>query len=185
MGCLAHLPLKEWFWAHNIQYLVETGAGDGASIAHVLTIPFIRIFSVECHPEIFSKVSQRFKDEIRVKIFQMDSVDFLKTVFSFIEDGPTCFWLDAHFPGADFGYAGYLDEPNLKRRLPLESELKLIAQHRKNHADIIIADDWNSIYHSQRFGYQGNREFVDLFKTTHSMTELDQDEGYLILRPKP
>ncbi len=50
-------------------------------------------------------------------------------------------WLDAHFPGADFGKSAYNSIADKNLRIPLESEMRKICQLRDVTKDIFIIDD--------------------------------------------
>ena len=58
-----------------------------------------------------------------------------------MDGSPTLWWLDAHFPGADYGDAGYGAEEDIDKRLPMEKELKIMVQNRDLSNDIIFMDD--------------------------------------------
>ena len=65
----------------------------------------------------------------RIEILNQTSEEALADVLPAVErDKPILFWLDAHFPGADFGLATYKDEHGREPALPLERELALIAK---------------------------------------------------------
>lgn len=110
---------------------------------------------------------------------------------------PVLFWLDAHFPGADFGYAGYDTEGDEALRLPLERELRLIRELRPGGRDVILIDDLR-IYEDGPFASGPMPDFAqtlpperrhirfisELFGDTHHIHRLYQEEGYVMLLPR-
>ena len=52
----------------------------------------------------------------------------LSRVLNNIDDSPTLFWLDAHFPGSDYQGLAYDSEKDDEKRIPLEVELKITSR---------------------------------------------------------
>jgi hypothetical protein len=131
MGTLRSFNLQPFMEQFGCRYLFETGTGIGDGLAYAAYYAFERLWSVEIHPEVAATARDRFVGDPRIQILEQTSEDALSALLPTIDRGkPILFWLDAHFPGADFGYASYKDETNLERRLPLERELALIGKLR-------------------------------------------------------
>ena len=129
----------------------------------------------------------------RVKILRMESSLFMQMV---CRSGlpPALFWLDAHYPGADVGLAGYADEADASLRLPLREELEQIARHRAGR-DVILIDDLR-IYETGDWDdgplppdapgnpTPGGADWMRaLFAGTHRAVTVNRDQGYLMLLP--
>lgn len=140
----------------------------------------------------------RFRDDPRVHVFSERSDTFLKWMCDTLpHNEPIMFWLDAHFPGADYGIRGYADERDREVRLPLERELSIIAKRRPLGRDVVVCDDLR-IYVDGAFQH-GNLpadlrplcpadrsiDFAHrIMGATHDVKELYEHEGYLLLTPK-
>ena len=110
-------------------------------------------------------------------------------------EGNCIFWLDAHYPGAEEGIKRYNDEQEEFVKLPLQKELELIAARANRFQDLILVDDLR-IYEEGPFKKGNlpkdvlppkvrNTHFVaNLFKSTHEISKLYDDEGYMVLLPK-
>jgi hypothetical protein len=177
---------------------IETGTHMGNGVLEAQKYPFKKIASIEIIQGQVLKLKNLFKTDIRVEIICDNSHHGLKNLLPQITDNAV-FWLDAHFPGADLNVASYTSEKDNDIRLPLEKELTLIKNLRKEFKDLILFDDlflykdngahvmkvWGNrpeIMPKQRFS--ANEFYKDIFKETHDFEELDQHEGYGILRPK-
>ena len=142
---------------------------------------------------------ERFASDPRVRILNEASESALARVLPTIgRDRPILFWLDAHFPGADFGLAGYGDERNPDLRLPLERELDLIARLRRPCRDVILVDDLR-IYEDGPFEMGNVPEFAQTLPpdrrnidfiargpltATHEVQKLYQHTGYALILPR-
>ncbi len=193
MGSLSRFDLSRIIKEYNTVNLFETGTFLGDSVAFALKEPFSKIVSVEIVSEIATKAKSRFADDEKVIIIEGDSISALKEQLPHLK-GNTIFWLDAHFPGADAGLEQYDSMQDEDIRLPLEKELTIIHQIRKNYQDVFIIDDLR-VYEDGPYenGYapavtlpksNRNLDFVQrLFKHTHSLFKSYRDEGYLFLFP--
>jgi len=104
------------------------------------------------------------------------------------------YWLDAHFPGADFGLSSYDGTADRNLRIPLESELRKICQLRDVKNDIFIIDDLR-IYEDGPFqngnwperlklGGSGIGFVYELLDKTHHIQRDYRDEGYIVCLPR-
>jgi hypothetical protein len=108
-------------------------------------------------------------------------------------DKPSLFFLDAHFPGADFGYKTYEEEKNKDIRIPLEKELETLKKFKFINKSYLIIDDLriyedgpfeNGIW-DKRFLLGGeNIDFIYYYKETHFIEKNYQKQGFIILKPK-
>ena len=120
MGQINHpMKLKETLESFGIKNFVETGTGDGSSMNKVIDTEVLnKHYGIELDTELFSNLMKRYDGNENVIIFNGYSEDCMGAVLEELSDDPTLFWLDAHFPGADYGPAGYGDEEDLNKRLP-------------------------------------------------------------------
>lgn len=199
MGSIARFNLGLMSCLFNCKVFVETGTGAGAGLEHVLRFKNFRLlYSCEIMTSLFNQAQEKLFQHSRVKIINSASGPYLKALMPVIDSRATVlFWLDAHFPGADYGLRSYCDEIDTNTRLPLEVELLTICQLRRDFNDVIVIDDlriyedgpfqngnlpseYNTLSKEQR-----SIDFVyRLFNRTHKIIKDYQDEGYLILIPK-
>lgn len=198
MGHLRVFDLSALRLRYGCRHFVETGTGTGDSLAYAACSKFDSLFSIEIHPEIAAAARSKLQKDTRIRIEVGKSGDVLPELLAHLPpEEPILFWLDAHFPGADFGLARYDAEPNLQVRLPLEQELEIIRSIRPGGDDVILIDDLR-IYEQGPFT-NGNIpdwaqtlapdmrhvRFVDrLFTESHLIERRYEDEGYLVLLPR-
>lgn len=177
----------------GIVNFVESGTGHGRAMRHVLdTCDTIEnAYGIELDERLYSKYPDIFGDA--VKFYNGYSHEEMPKVIEDLDERPTLFWLDAHFPGGDFFDEGYGSEPDDVKRLPMEEELRVISSNRDISKDIFFLDDLR-IYVDRDFG-QGSwddrskygcdgYDFVeDLIGETHILIEHLGDEGYILAFP--
>ncbi|MFM2486895.1 hypothetical protein [Celerinatantimonas yamalensis] len=199
MGSLRHLPIAQIVQRYHCQTLFETGTGLGQSLQYAQQLPFRQLISCEINDDLYTLLSQIYaplRHSERLQLLHCDSARALQRVLPELNDAPVLFWLDAHYPGADFGLNQYDDEPQEHIRLPLEQELQLIAKLRPNHKDVLIIDDLR-IYEDGPFAngpapasdrlprFNRNLQLLEqLFAKTHHIFRSYQDEGYLLVVPR-
>jgi hypothetical protein len=141
MGSLTRFRLQEIIDRYNCNILIETGTGAGDSLDYCSRFNFTKLYSIEIHEEIYKSARDKFAHDDRIEILNSSSADALKEIIPALgQDDTVLFWLDAHFPGADYGLAKPGDEKNDDIRLPLEQELHLISSLRTPR-DVILVDD--------------------------------------------
>ena len=198
MGSLAHFDVGGLMARYGLVHFVETGTGRGVSLAHASRFGFRTLRSCESVPALCRDAQEAFHSDRRVTVYPSNSRDFLDRVCADTpDDEPVLFWLDAHFPGADYGLFGYGDEPDEALRLPLPQELEVIKNRRPQGRDVILVDDLR-IWTDGPFS-SGNlpanvrpwcpkSRSADLFArilgATHTVRFDYADEGYTILTPK-
>ncbi len=194
MGFINQFNLDRIVREFDIHYFFETGTWKGDAVAHALQFPFEKIISAEIIPAIADEAKLRFQRESRVTIVKASSADALFAELPAI-NGNCLFWLDAHFPGADAGLDSYDSVKDEDIRLPLEKELIIIHELRKNYQDILIIDDLR-VYEEGPYENgsapadtlpRNNRDmdFINrLFDKTHISMRTYRNEGYLLLFPR-
>jgi hypothetical protein len=195
MGAVHSFDLQRLIDVFDLRYFVETGTGRGNGIAHATRFGFRRIISSEIVAEQASVMGRTFAADARVEIHAGRSFEVLEQTLPALADGNICFWLDAHYPGADLGLNDYDYEQDLELRLPLLRELETIRQNRLGRAaDVILIDDLR-IYEQGPFASKNLTELglghiaqygrLDLtpFQATHKIERLYRDDGYVALLP--
>ena len=195
MGQINHpMKLKETLESFGIKNFVETGTGDGSSMNKVIDTEVLdKQYGIELDTELFSNLMKQYDGNENVIIFNGYSEDCMDAVLEELSEEPTLFWLDAHFPGADYGPAGYGDEEDLNKRLPMEAELKIMKEKRDLSKDVIFMDDlriyvdrdfeagnWSE---RSKFGANGYDFVEELIGDTHILVEHLADQGYLLAFP--
>lgn len=200
MGSLAFFDVPSLVRTHGLRHFVETGTGVGATVDHVLRAwPDVRCArTCEIMPELAAQARAKYARSPKVRVFHGPSEHFLRAVCCVLpHDEPILFWLDAHFPGADYRLRGYGDEADEAVRLPLETELRVIAEERPLGRDVIAIDDLR-IYTDGGFGSGDTPEELrpfcavhrgigfahDLMGRTHDVSTYREHEGYVLLTPK-
>jgi hypothetical protein len=183
MGSFMALPTEHWIIQFNLNAFVETGTYLGAGIACARSFRRLDEFhSVEMKPEFYDDAVYMFSRDPRVKIWQGDSQEQLPKILSLssLESRKILFWLDAHLPKF-YDYDG--------PQLPLETELKVIAEMRPRNDDVIIIDDLR-IYAEDDYEFGNNQhadnyDFVkEIMGDRYNIAKSLQHTGYLILLPK-
>jgi hypothetical protein len=152
MGQLTRFDLEELVGAFGIKNYLETGTGLGVSLEYALKSKNIKnFFSIEIDknlansPQLHQKISAAKSEDQSLKVINSDSLSALRTILDgALDDAPTLFFLDAHFPGADFFQLSYADsvDQNSVYSLPVILELAAISLARNvAKKDVIIIDD--------------------------------------------
>lgn len=199
MGAIQHpLNLSKTFELYDIRNVIETGTGMGVSVQYLcdnFSSLNLSIYSIELVNELYQYNVEKFKNFNNISILLGLSDKVLGNILPNISVDPTLFWLDAHYPGADFGINGasLTSESNLDIRLPLQKELEAIKFNRNTSRDVFILDDLR-IYKDGPFengncdrtliGAENNQFVYDLFYSSHYIYETYRHEGYVVLLPK-
>lgn len=197
MGHIDRFNLQDYIDNYDTSVFVETGTGMGVSLKHALQFPFAEFHTIEIMEELYNKVKEELKENTTCNFVNNNSKDGLKEILSSVDaDKNITYWLDAHFPGADFGLAGtsYGSTSDKDVRIPLESELRMIKEIRDTKNDVFVIDDLR-IYEdgpftggnwSQRrqLGGDGIGFINELFEETHEIHKDFRDQGYIVLLPK-
>jgi len=197
MGKLARFDLDKIISCYGCKTLIETGTGMGTSTMYAAKSSFDKIYTIELHPEIAKKASELLAVHKNVSLVEATSEDALKRILPDIPaSSNTLYWLDAHYPGEDFGY-NPTDDCDFDTRLPLEKEIEIVKSHRNIENDVFIIDDLRiyedgpffhgNIWQSRETAHPNGRNisFVkSLLGDTHKLVRLFHEEGYLIAVPK-
>jgi hypothetical protein len=189
---------KEVIETFGIKNFVETGTGIADSLSHILNVrpDDLNVYTIELMDELHKQLVERFEDTPNLHLIKGYSNIEMKTVVEQLSSEPTLFWHDAHFPGADFNINGatYTSESDPVKRIPLESELRVIKESGRDISkDVFVLDDLR-VYKDGP--YEGgnwdlrtvagsdNIDFVyELFDETHVIIESYVAQGFLILFP--
>ena len=187
------IQIKNVIDFYNIKNFVETGTGKAEVVQTVVEADdTLNIHTIEVIPEIFNKNKINFSYLKDVNWHLGTSFDILPEILPDLK-GTTLFWMDAHFPGADFGLSSYGDEKDDDKRLPLKKELETIVSNRDVTNDVFVIDDLR-IYEDGPFGdgnwedrekYGGDGiEFIEeLFDETHYVVKSYNAQGSILLFP--
>ena len=194
MGLISHpVKLKNLVEQYNLKNFVESGTGSGDSMKVIVESGlFDNFHGIELDEGMYDDLVDRFPDT--VNFYNGYSKDEMSNVINNLDDSPTLFWLDAHFPGSDYQGLAYDSEKDDTKRIPLEVELGIISENRDISKDVIIMDDLrvykdgpyesgNVWKHRETAGAK-NCDFIeDLIGKTHILIEHHRDQGYMIGYP--
>ena len=187
------IQIKNVLDFYDIKNFVETGTGKAEVVQSVVEADdTLNVHTIEVIPEIYDKNKINFSYLKDVNWHLGTSFDILPEILPDLK-GTTLFWMDAHFPGADFGLSSYGDEKDDDKRLPLKKELETIVANRDVTNDVFVIDDLR-IYEDGPFGdgnwedrekYGGDGiEFIDeLFDETHYVVKSYNAQGSILLFP--
>ena len=187
------IQIKNVLDFYDIKNFVETGTGQAEVVQTVVEADdTLNVHTIEVIPEIYDKNKINFSYLKDVNWHLGTSFDILPEILPDLK-GSTLFWMDAHFPGADFGLSSYGDEKDDDKRLPLKKELETIVANRDVTNDVFVIDDLR-IYEDGPFGdgnwedrekYGGDGiEFIEeLFDETHYVVKSYNAQGSIILFP--
>lgn len=197
------INLQPTFEDFQIQNYVETGTGGildsygQNSLLQVsqLKIENLKMHSIEILDRIYNEAVEYFKDNTNVYMHLGNSHDELPKVLDELDEKPTVFFLDAHFPDSyrdAYNREIIKDDPDYIK-IPLEGELRIICQKRDVSKDIIVIDDIriyqegpyeNGNFQNKELHGGENLNFVyELLDETHIIVESYLQEGYLICFP--
>jgi hypothetical protein len=197
------INLQSTFEDFKIQNYVETGTGGildsygQNSLLQVsrLKIENLKMHSIEILDRIYNEAVTYFKDNTNVLMHHGNSHDELPKVLDELDEKPTLFFLDAHFPDSyrdAYNREVIKDDPDYIK-IPLEGELRIICQKRDVSNDIIVIDDIriyqegpyeNGNFENKALHGGDSLDFVyELLDETHVIVESYLQEGYLICFP--
>jgi hypothetical protein len=196
MGKINHFNLNDIKSKYQIETFIETGFGNGDGLLYASQTNFNKIYSIEimqCQIEMFGHA---FKEDSRVQLLCGNTIEILQKLLPQIKNN-ICFWLDAHFPGADnpSPLQGQHDaEKNDDIRLPLEKELEIIKDLRKNYKDVILIDDIKLYMNNGEFAnwvpnikprqkFSSKEFYKEILSDTHHFDYFNNDTGYGVLTP--
>ena len=146
MGCLRRHNLNDYFDKYKLKYYFETGTGKAEALEHAAQYPFKKCYTVDIDEELvkfsFEKLKDRSTCDIEFLIGR--SSDILEEYVPKIpKKSAALFFLDAHFPGADFQKCTYEESIREHKQdaFPLEEEVDIIINNRDTSNDVFIIDD--------------------------------------------
>lgn len=187
------IKIKNVIDFYRINSFVETGTGNAEVVRDVSSIQDdLDTHTIEIIEPLYNRNMTSYGYLKNVNWYLGSSINVLPKIIPDLKSN-TLFWMDAHFPGADFGFASYEDEKDYDKRLPLKKELETILKYKDIKNDIFVIDDlW--IY--EEGPYEGgnwdkrstcgadNIDFVnDLFEDTHYIIKSYAAQGFIILFP--
>jgi hypothetical protein len=187
------IKIKNVIDFYGINSFVETGTGNAEVVRDVSSIKGdLDTHTIEIIEPLYNRNMTSYGYLKNVNWHLGSSIDVLPKIIPDLKTN-TLFWMDAHFPGADFGFASYEDEKDYDKRLPLKKELETILKYKDIKNDVFVIDDlW--IY--EEGPYEGgnwdkrstcgadNIDFVnDLFEDTHYIIKSYAAQGFIILFP--
>lgn len=194
---LNKIDLQQLCDFYDTKTYVETGTGEGNSLQVVLDLLNInKLYTVDIDPDMLFQASSRLGCEDKVTYVCNNSFDFLKNLLEndLKEQNSVLFFLDAHFPFADFKKMTYQESINFYKNqaVPLKDELELISKYRSNKNDIIILDDLRIYKDGPYEG--GNWEDRELYKLgdesfiyqsfpERTITEYYTEQGFILITP--
>lgn len=215
MGDLRKFDLGKIAYICNTRFFVETGTFEGDTTQYAYDhidyddmgrnrVHIAKFWTIECDASYVMKARERFKDRPRIEVVHDNSINGLEYVEGKC-NGNTIFWLDAHFVGSDGGHNPYNSDEDLKSRLPLEWELRILEQRILSYRDVIIIDDvriyedgpfasgtfddamkaMNSpVRRTQISPYKSIDPLLEPFAKSHLIFKLYDHQGYVIMLPK-
>lgn len=202
MGCIQAFDVDQIIQKANIKTFVETGTLHGDGIQFAKDFPFEQIHSIEIISDLAEAAKNKFRSDHRIHIHQGHSSDVLEQILPTI-DTNILFWLDAHFPGADSRHSTAGGENIYERRVPLESEIEVIAQRIGKYTDVLVIDDlwlyedgpfetglfndWMKQHHNGETREElcgSDASFIEeAFRNTHDVQKFYKQQGYIVCTP--
>jgi hypothetical protein len=199
MGEINIFDLTPYVEKHNCKTYFETGTGKGVCLSHALNFDFEKFYSVDLDEELVNDAKNRFVGYPLTLINDYSSKALEQYVPTLTQE-PVFFFLDAHFPGADFHKMSYEESIRTYKEeaFPLHSELQSIKKSRNTDKDVFLIDDFKLYeegdYEFGGWAYSGLQEelglvtksqfIYDLFKETHTFEKSLRHQGFLFIIPK-
>lgn len=206
MGSLRDHNLNDFIKEYGVKYYFETGTGVGDCLSYALNYPFEEYYTVDIDEELVSKTYNSLKKVNKnINFLVGKSTDILEEYLEKIpKESPILFYLDAHFPGADFHKCTYEESIREHKNdaFPLEQEVDIIFSKRDCSRDVFIIDDlvlyeegdYTWVLAGNQYEYGWLQEELNLktdskflykkFKKTHNLKKDLRHQGYLIITPK-
>jgi hypothetical protein len=205
MGDLSKFNLTDYIIKYRTYTYFETGTGIGDTLVQATSYPFDKFYTVDIDDEILGRAKSRIGNEDKIVYINAKSTDALEKYVPLIPKDEAVMWfLDAHFPGADYGKISYQD--SLRQYMwdafPLEGEINIIKSLRDTSKDVFIIDDfvlyeegdydtikegviWKFGYLQDELGLKTNSDFLySAFNDTHNFSKSLGQQGHLTITPK-
>ena len=206
MGLLREHKLTEYIDRYNLKYYFETGTGKAECLEYALRYPFEEYWTVDIDEDLIEESFNKFKNMSKnINLLIGKSTEILDEYVPQIpKESPTLFYLDAHFPGADFQKCTYEESirEHKKDAFPLEEEVDVILEKRDISKDVFIIDDlvlyeegdfeclkvgcvWEYGWLQEELDLKTDSKFLyEKFEKTHDFKKDLRSQGYLIITPK-
>jgi|TARA_R100001443_G_scaffold1098_2_gene4288 hypothetical protein len=206
MGLLREHKLTDYIDRYNLKYYFETGTGKAECLEYALRYPFEEYWTVDIDEDLIEESFKKFQNMSKnINLLIGKSIDILDEYVPQIpKESPTLFYLDAHFPGADFQKCTYEESirEHKKDAFPLEEEVDVILEKRDISKDVFIIDDlvlyeegdfeclkvgcvWEYGWLQEELDLKTDSKFLyEKFEKTHDFKKDLRSQGYLIITPK-
>lgn len=206
MGLLREHKLTDYIDRYNLKYYFETGTGKAECLEYALRYPFEEYWTVDIDEDLIEESFKKFQNMSKnINLLIGKSIDILDEYIPQIpKESPTLFYLDAHFPGADFQKCTYEESirEHKKDAFPLEEEVDVILEKRDISKDVFIIDDlvlyeegdfeclkvgcvWEYGWLQEELDLKTDSKFLyEKFEKTHDFKKDLRSQGYLIITPK-
>jgi hypothetical protein len=201
MGSIQIFDLKKYLEQYNCEIYVETGTGAAECLSHAINYPFEQFYTIDIDGDLIETAEKKFNDNRINFIHNYSSVALDELVPILPPNKPVLFFLDAHFPGADFHKISYEESITQfkDKAFPLLNEIKIIKKHRDISKDVFIIDDWKLYddtlgYEMPGWQYKDLQEKLGLvtppdeiykeFESTHDYEINLRHQGFLFATPK-
>jgi len=206
MGLLREHKLTDYIDRYNLKYYFETGTGKAECLEYALRYPFEEYWTVDIDEDLIEESFKKFQNMSKnINLLIGKSTDILDEYVPQIpKESPTLFYLDAHFPGADFQKCTYEESirEHKKDAFPLEEEVDVILEKRDISKDVFIIDDlvlyeegdfeclkvgcvWEYGWLQEELDLKTDSKFLyEKFEKTHDFKKDLRSQGYLIITPK-
>ena len=206
MGLLREHKLTDYINKYNLKYYFETGTGKAECLEYALRYPFEEYWTVDIDEDLIEESFNKFKNMSKnINLLIGKSTEIIDEYVPQIpKESPTLFYLDAHFPGADFQKCTYEESirEHKKDAFPLEEEVDVILEKRDVSKDVFIIDDlvlyeegdfeclkvgcvWEYGWLQEELDLKTDSKFLyEKFEKTHDFKKDLRSQGYLIITPK-
>ena len=206
MGLLREHKLTDYIDRYNLKYYFETGTGKAECLEYALRYPFEEYWTVDIDEDLIEESFKKFQNMSKnINLLIGKSIDILDEYIPQIpKESPTLFYLDAHFPGADFQKCTYEESirEHKKDAFPLEEEVDVILEKRDISKDVFIIDDlvlyeegdfeclkvgcvWEYGWLQEELDLKTDSKFLyEKFEKPHDFKKDLRSQGYLIITPK-
>jgi SAM-dependent methyltransferase len=182
----------------QLVHFVETGTGEGHSLAWAQKHSFGTLQSCETNLEAVERNRERFGSDQRIVVSNQKSTSLIAGIDL---PEPTLYFLDAHYAGSpDLGQMSYSDSTmkfHSSENFPLADELELLLAKKHVYQDVIIMDDARIYSDEQFYGGDCPKEaqapaierirlqgILERFNETHERVLLPHEQGYWLLIPR-
>ena len=204
MGSISEFNLNDYIRDYRCDIYVETGTGIADCLSYAVKFPFNKFYSIELDEDLVVEAKKKVPLGNVSIINNYSTKALVELLPTLPKETPVLFFLDAHFPGADFHKITY--EESIKKykndALPLEEEVNIILENRDITKDVFFVDDWflyqpelsYEAHNTKNWVYKPLQDELGLmtdgnsvikkFELTHDITIDPRSQGYLIMTPK-